>query len=276
MKPAPFDYARASDAAEAVALLAEAGEGAKLLAGGQSLGPMLNLRLARPTLLVDIRRAADLLAIDATDDAVRYGAGTPHAAFEDACVPDATPGWLSAIARGIAYRAVRNRGTVGGSLAHADPGADWPSALLALGATVEILGLGGARRAPLAAIQTGPFAVDLAAGEVLTGVSLPRRSAGARWGYWKFCRKTGEFAKAIGAVLHDPDRGETRAVIGAIEDAPVLIEGAAADALFDDPRAAEELVARHAPALSPAGQRLHAEALARAARIAAAPREAAA
>lgn len=276
MKAAPFDYARAADAAEAVALLAEAGEGAKLLAGGQSLGPMLNLRLARPTLLVDIRRADGLLDVEATDVAVRYGAGTTHAAFEDGRVPDATPGWLAGIARGIAYRAVRNRGAVGGSLVHADPGADWPSALLALGATVEILGPGGARQAPLAEIQTGPFTVALAAAEVLTSVTLPKRSAAARWGYWKFCRKTGEFAKAIGAVLHDPDRGETRAVIGAIEDAPVLIEGAAAEALFEDPRAAEELVARHAPALSPAGKRLHAEALARAAGIAAAPAEAAA
>ena len=227
MKAARFDYVRAVDAADAVRCLGAGGPQTKIIAGGQSLGPMLNLRLARPDKLVDIRRAADLAAVAATADAVVYGAGITHAAFEDRLVPDATPGWLAPIARGIAYRAVRNKGTIGGSVVHADPAADWPTVLLALGAEALTLGPAGPRAAPLADFLVGPFQVALAFDHLLTGLRLPKRGPHARWGYWKFCRKTGEFAKAAAAVLHDPDRGETRAVIGAVERTPILVPDAA-------------------------------------------------
>ena len=266
MKAAAFDYIRATDAADAVRALAAAGPNAKALAGGQSLGPMLNLRLARPSALVDIRRCPDLAGVTESADAITYGAAIPHAAFEDQRVPDATPGWLQGVARGIAYRAVRNKGTIGGSVVHADPAADWPTVLLALGAEVLTLGPAGAQTLPLQSFLKGPFAVALASDEILTGLRLSKRGTAARWGYWKFCRKTGEFAKASAAVLHDPDRGETRAVIGAVEQAPILVPDAAE--LLANPMAAAEIVNRLAPNRSPAARQLHAQALERAAWIA--------
>ena len=111
-----------------------------VIAGGQSLMPMLNLRLVRPTKLIDLRNLGDLRQVQDDGDALIYGAGITHAMIEDGRVPDATPGWLSSIAGDIAYRAVRNRGTIGGSLAHADPAADWLSALTALGGEVHAFG----------------------------------------------------------------------------------------------------------------------------------------
>jgi carbon-monoxide dehydrogenase medium subunit len=125
MKPAPFDYARPSSLADAIALLASDELSLKLLAGGQSLGPMLNLRLVQPDLLVDITAVPELRRAEADGDGVLIGACVTHADIEDGRVPDPTEGVLPAVARGIAYRAVRNRGTIGGSLAHADPAADW-------------------------------------------------------------------------------------------------------------------------------------------------------
>ena len=120
---------------------------AKVLAGGQTLGPMLNLRLAQPALLVDITRIPELAAVSEDADAVTIGATVTHAAIEDGRVPDPTGGFLARVARGIAYRAVRTRGTIGGSLAHADPAADWLSCLAALGAEVVIAGAGRQRGA---------------------------------------------------------------------------------------------------------------------------------
>ena len=139
MKPAPFDYARPSTLSDAIALLRSEGS-VKLLAGGQSLGPMLNLRLVQPDLLVDIAAVPELLRIETEGDGLLIGACVTHADIEDGRVPDPTGGALPAVAGAIAYRAVRNRGTIGGSLAHADPAADWPLALAALGADGRVLG----------------------------------------------------------------------------------------------------------------------------------------
>ncbi|MGH6814515.1 MAG: FAD binding domain-containing protein, partial [Hyphomicrobiaceae bacterium] len=133
MKPAAFDYARPATVEEAVAMLA-ATPGAKVLAGGQTLGPMLNLRLVQPAVLIDIARIAELADVEEDAGSVTLGATVTHAAIEDRRVKDPTGGFLAEVARGIAYRAVRTRGTVGGSLAHADPAADWLSCLTALGA----------------------------------------------------------------------------------------------------------------------------------------------
>ena len=204
MKPAAFDYAAAEDAGAASALLAQAA-GAKPIAGGQSLGPMLNLRLARPPALVDVSRAADMRSVRDEGDAIVYGGAVTHAEIEDGVVPDATPGWLASVARHIAYRAVRNRGTIGGSLAHADPAADWVNVLTALGGEVLLAGKDAARTVALTDFFTGPFATVLADDEVIAGVRLAKRGTAARWGYWKFCLKVGDFAKASAAVLIDPD-----------------------------------------------------------------------
>ena len=150
MKPARFDYARPASLGEAVALLGTRGTVVKCLAGGQSLGPMLNLRLVQPDLLVDITRIPELTRVEEDGDGVLLGACTTHAAIEDGRVPDVTGGVLPAVAQGIAYRAVRSRGTIGGSLAHADPAADWITCLTALGAEIVVHGPSGRRELAVA------------------------------------------------------------------------------------------------------------------------------
>lgn len=231
MKAAAFEYVRPADLGEALRLLAEAGDDARVLAGGQSLGPMLNLRLARPGLLVDIRRLPELWAVEQAPDALIVGAAVTHAAIEDGRIPDVggTVAVLPAVAARIAYRAVRNRGTIGGSLAHADPAADWVTALMALGATAEIVGAAGASRSvALDEFMLGAFRTALGLGEILRAVRIPRLSAAARWGWYKVCRKPGEFAMAIGAVLIDPARNVRRTVMGATGGRPIVLYGGAA------------------------------------------------
>jgi carbon-monoxide dehydrogenase medium subunit len=226
MKPAPFDYARPSTLADAIALLQRENLSVKLLAGGQSLGPMLNLRLAQPDLLVDITAVPDLLRVESEDDGLLIGACVTHADIEDGRVPDPTEGALPAVARAIAYRAVRNRGTIGGSLAHADPAADWISALAALGADAVVRGPGGQRRLPVEQFMAGVFEAALEPDELLEAIRVPRLSPHRRWGFYKFCRKAGEFAHAIGAVLYDPERAVCRVVIGATESTPIVVSDA--------------------------------------------------
>jgi carbon-monoxide dehydrogenase medium subunit len=221
MKPAPFDYARPSTLADAIALLRGGDRSVKLLAGGQSLGPMLNLRLVQPDLLVDITAVPDLLRAETDGDGLLIGACVTHADIEDGRVSDPTEGALPAVARAIAYRAVRNRGTIGGSLAHADPAADWISALAALGAEAIMRGPAGQRRLPVEQFMAGVFEAALAPDELLEAIHVPRLSPQRRWGFYKFCRKAGEFAQAIGAVLFDPERAICRAVIGATESTPI-------------------------------------------------------
>jgi len=219
MKSHAFDYARPKDVAEALKFLAQGGKAA---AGTQSLGPMLNLRLVQPTLLVDLRFIPELKAVSENSEHVSLGACVTHAQIEDGKVPDPTGGFLREVASNIAYRAVRNRGTVGGSLVHADPAADWPSALTLLGATAVIAGPKGRRELPLERFLKGIFETDLSDEELLLCVRIPKRSKAARYGYWKFCRKVGEFPQAIGAALRDPERNETRTVVGATDGAPRL------------------------------------------------------
>jgi carbon-monoxide dehydrogenase medium subunit len=226
MKAAAFDYERPDSLAAAAALLARDDIEVRPLAGGQSLGPMLNLRLVQPELLVDIRRIPELTEIQETDDWLTLGACTTHAAIEDGRVPDATGGVLPAVASGIAYRAVRNRGTIGGSLAHADPAADWVSALAALGAEAVVFDGSDQRMVPADEFVIGPFQTVLHEGEMLQAIRIPRLSGDARWGYFKVCRRAGEFADAIGAVLHDPDRSVLRAVIGATDSPPITLADA--------------------------------------------------
>jgi carbon-monoxide dehydrogenase medium subunit len=199
----------------------------KAIAGSQSLGPMLNLRMVQPQLLVDLRFIEELNIHSENNDGVTLGACVTHAAIEDGRVPDPTCGFMRSIAGNIAYRAVRNRGTLGGSLVHADPAADWPSALTLLGAVAIVAGPRGRREVPVERFVTGLFQTDLTDDEILVAIRIPRRSAAARFGYWKFCRKAGEFPQAIGGALHDPERAEARAVIGATGGAPYLLSSAA-------------------------------------------------
>ena len=223
MKPTRFDYERPSRLEDALALLADGDGSAKILAGGQSLGPMLNLRLVQFGLLVDVTRIPELTRVDEDGDGLVLGACVTHAAIEDGRVPDVTGGALAEVAGGIAYRAVRNRGTIGGSLAHADPASDWISCLAAIGAEVVVCGAAGRRTVAVADFMVGVFETVLAPVEIVEAVRVPRLSPDARFGFYKFCRKTGEFAHAIGAVLHDPERSVLRAVIGATDSTPIVL-----------------------------------------------------
>jgi carbon-monoxide dehydrogenase medium subunit len=226
VKPVDFAYARPRRLADAIALLAESGERGKVMAGGQSLGPMLNMRLVQPELIVDITALDELKQAGKAGDHLVLGACVTHADIEDGRVGDVTNGAMRAVARGIAYRAVRNRGTIGGSLTNADPAADWVSALSALGAEVVVRGAGGARTMAAEAFVTGALETSLTGGELLEAIRVPAHSAGAQWGYYKTCRKTGEYAHAIGAVLLDRARNVFRAVIGATERKPLVLADA--------------------------------------------------
>lgn len=226
MKPPRFDYAVPRSLDEAIALLA-GDPAAKLMAGAQTLGPMLNLRLVHPSLLIDITRIPELTRVEETDEGVLFGACVTHAAIEDGRVPDPSRGALRQVARGIAYRAVRTRGTIGGSLAHADPAADWLSCMAALGAEAIVTDGRARRGIPVSQLMTGVFETALTEREILEAVRVPRRSKRAGFGYHKICRKTGEFAEAIGAVLIDPERDVRRAVAGATDSKPIVFEDAA-------------------------------------------------
>jgi carbon-monoxide dehydrogenase medium subunit len=231
MKPVAFDYERPATLAAAAALLGQAGGFCKVLAGGQSLGPMLNLRLAQPDLLVDITSIPELTVVNDAPDHLEIGACVTHADIEDGRVPDHFGGLLRHVAGRIAYRAVRNRGTVGGSLAHADPAADWLSALALVGAEAQVWSGGKVRAVAVADMVVSSFTTVLGPTELIRSIRVPKLSAGARWGFYKFSQKAGEFAHAIGGILHDPARDRFRAVIGAIETAPIVL--ADATALFD-------------------------------------------
>jgi carbon-monoxide dehydrogenase medium subunit len=235
MKPAPFDFHPCQDIVQALALLA-AGDGMAKVAGGtQSLGPMLNLRLAQPAQLVDVSRLEALRGFALQGDSLRIGAAVTHARIEDGALPDVTLGLLPQVAAGIAYRAVRNRGTLGGSLAHADPAADWVSTMALLGATMVLQGPAGERRVDAGGFFQGPFTTALADDELLVAIDVPVFSGGARWAYRKACRKPGEFAEALVAIWTDPARGTARVVFGALSGMPHVIEGADALAALRTP-----------------------------------------
>ncbi|MCK8784498.1 FAD binding domain-containing protein [Roseomonas sp. NAR14] len=250
MKPPAFDYARPATLPEAFAALLGT-EGAMALGGGQSLLPMLGLRVAAPSLLVDLARLPGLREVTETAARIRIGAGVTHAAIEDGVVADPSRGMLRRVAAGIAYRAVRNFGTIGGAVALADPAADWPACLLALDAVAIIAGPDGERRLPLEALLLGAYTTALEAGEILLGFDVPRLGAASRWGWCKLARKQGAYADSIGAVVLPGDGAPPRIVLGATTSRPALLPHAAAalargeagatlrDALLGDIEAAE-------------------------------------
>ncbi|MEH2473365.1 carbon-monoxide dehydrogenase medium subunit [Nitrobacteraceae bacterium AZCC 2161] len=223
MKPVAFDIVRAHSVAEAVALLLQSGNDACMVAGAQSLGPMLNLRLVRPCLLIDITGIAELTQVDDDGDSLTIGACVTTASIEDGKLPRAGLAMLPAIAANIAYRAVRNRGTIGGSICHGDPAADWPAALCGLGASCIIAGPDGRRSMSIDDFIVAAFENAMGDSEVLVAIRIPRPSAQSRWGYQKLCRKTGEFAMAVGAVMIDAERDIFRMTFGATEGRPIII-----------------------------------------------------
>jgi CO/xanthine dehydrogenase FAD-binding subunit len=226
MKPAPFRYARPATAAEAVTLLASARGDAKLIAGGQSLMPLLNMRLVRPTVLVDLNGARELERIDAAPDGgLVLGALVRHADLAAAPIVRARAPLLAAAARHVGHTAIRNRGTLGGSLAHADPAAELPAALLALDATLGLLGPRGMRRVGADEFFRGLLATALAEDELLAEITVPVAPAG--WGFAEIARRPGDFALAGVAASLD-GRGHARVVGFGVADRPVRLRAAEA------------------------------------------------
>lgn len=219
MKAAKFDYERPATLQAGLQSL-QADGGAKAISGSQSLGPMLNLRLARPARLVDLSAVPEMRGVETRDGWVRIGGSVTHAEIEDGVFPLLRDGLMQRVARGIAYRPVRNRGTLAGSLAHADPAADWVLTMTALGAVLELASASGRREVRMDQFMHGAYTTALAEGEVIAVVRIPVASEQARWGYEKFCRKTGEFAEASCCAMFDPARGFARIVVGALDGAP--------------------------------------------------------
>ena len=264
MKPREFEYVRAHSVEHALTLLAEEDD-VKVLAGGQSLIPTLNMRLSAPKRLVDINDVAEMQGIELQDGYLYVGALTRHAELQQSqLVATHVPLLATAIAH-VAHAAIRNRGTIGGSVAHADPAADWPTALLALGGEVKVVGSGGEKSIPLDGFQVGPFTTGLGWDEVLIGFDLPALGPNTKWGYYKVNRKPGEFADAIGAVIIG---NEARAVCGATESAPFRVfdieeklSGGATELSVADAR---EILSGHDAGFDDYELQIHAVALSRA------------
>jgi carbon-monoxide dehydrogenase medium subunit len=196
MKPAPFEYHRPSSLAETFDLLDRYGDEGRILAGGQSLVPALNLRLATPRAVIDINRLPGLDGIRATPEGLTIGALVRQEALErSALVREHAP--LVAVAvRHVGHTAIRARGTIGGSLALADPAAELPACMVALEATIRVAGRGGHREIAAADFFRGIYTTALAPGEIVTEVVLPRAPAGWRWGFDELARRHGDFALA--------------------------------------------------------------------------------
>ncbi|HEY0716377.1 MAG TPA: xanthine dehydrogenase family protein subunit M [Streptosporangiaceae bacterium] len=193
MIPAPFEYARATSAGHALDLLAEHGDEAKLLAGGHSLLPMMKLRLAVPSVLIDIGALDELAGITTDGDDLVIGATTRHADVAGSELVRAQAPLLAWSAAQVGDPQIRHRGTIGGSLAHADPAADLPLALTALGGSVEVMGPGGHRQVTADDFFAGYFETAMEPGEMLTAVRVPRRPD-EPWGYQKFTRRANDWA----------------------------------------------------------------------------------
>lgn len=254
MKLPPFEYACPTTLSDAVALLASRKGDAKAIAGGQSLVPMLAFRLAAPTLLVDLRKLGGLNQINIAADSVRLGALVRWRDIEDdARLATAHPLLAAAIAH-VSHYQIRNRGTVGGSLAHADPAAEMPGIALACEAEIAVTGSAGSRVIRAADFFQGPLITALAADEIITEVRLPSWPAGRRWGFQEFARRRGDFAMAGAAVFYDTDASgrAMNAHVGVIGvgDTPLRLE--AVEAAINSRMVDEATIAQAARAASAA------------------------
>jgi aerobic carbon-monoxide dehydrogenase medium subunit len=231
MKLPAFEYACPATLAEAVALLA-AGRDAKVLAGGQSLVPMMAFRVASPALLVDLRKLTALRRIDITGDGVRLGAMVRWRDVEDDARLDTAHPLLKAAVAEIAHYQIRNRGTVGGSIAHADPAAEMPGIAVTCDAEIAVVGRAGSRVIDAADFFIAPLVTALAADEIIVEIRLPAWPAKRRWAFREFARRRGDFAMAGTALFYDVD-GDGKACnahVGAIGvgDQPVRLAAAEA------------------------------------------------
>ncbi|MCA1396233.1 xanthine dehydrogenase family protein subunit M [Bradyrhizobium sp. BRP56] len=245
MKPPAFEYAAPSTLAEAVSLLASRNGNAKVISGGQSLMPMLAYRLAAPELLVDLRHLKDLAAIRIEADGVRLGAKVRWCDIENDRRLAVSHPLLAEAIKHVAHYQIRNRGTVGGSVAHADPSAEMPGVALTCDARMTIVGPAGTRVEAAADFFTGPLETSLEPDEILTEVHLPAWPAERRWAFLEFARRKGDFAIAGVALHYDLDGGGriTDAHIGAIGIADRPIRLAEAEAVLNGNQVTDKLIA---------------------------------
>lgn len=217
MKLPPFEYACPTTVSEAVALLASHDGEAKPLAGGQSLVPMLAFRVASPSLLVDLRKLAELRQIKIADDGVTLGAMVRwREILDDARLRKAHPLLVAAVEH-VAHYQIRNRGTVGGSLAHADPAAELPGVVVTCEAKIAVVGKSGGRVIDAANFFEGPLMTALKPDEIITEIRFPAWPAKRRFGFQEFARRRGDFALAAAMLFYDEDGGRVRnAHVGAI------------------------------------------------------------
>jgi carbon-monoxide dehydrogenase medium subunit len=233
MKPPVFDYIAATSVDMAVAALAAAGSEAKIIAGGQSLVPMLNFRLIRPSVLVDINGIAALAYIEEAASGIRIGALTRHYQLETSAVIARHFPVLSCAMTHVAHLAIRNRGTIGGSLSHADPAAELPMLALLLDASLHIASASGTRTVAARDFFLDALTVDLASADILTAIVLPKLPPRTGWGFEEVARRHGDFAlAAVAVMLTIADGAISQARIALTGVGPTPLRAAEAEALL--------------------------------------------
>jgi carbon-monoxide dehydrogenase medium subunit len=220
MKAPSFEYVAARTVGDASVALASEGANTAAIAGGQSLLPMLSLRVATPELVVGLGGLDELREVSISARNVRIGALTTHAEIEDGLFAEAFDGLMQRVASHISYRAVRHHGTIGGSVALADPAADWPGCLIALGATVRISGLRGARSELVENFVQGQYQTSLTPDEIIVGFDVPRPAGPLSWGVFKVARKSGAFANSIAFSVSTGRDGSAAVVLAAAAARP--------------------------------------------------------
>jgi 2-furoyl-CoA dehydrogenase FAD binding subunit len=222
VKPARFDYVRAETLDEALEVLRQDGPDARVLAGGQTLLPMLNMRMARPLVLVDIMRVAELSRVERSDGAIRVGAAVRQGALEQCANLAAQQPLLATALPWVGHAQTRSRGTVCGSVAHADPSAELPLVLVALGGEIEARSRGGARRIAAENFFTGMMSTDLRDDELIEAVRFPLAGGGIGYAFREIGRRHGDFA--IVACAAAVDARAARLAVGGVADRPTARE----------------------------------------------------
>ena len=253
MKLPAFEYACPTSISEAVALLASHDGEAKPLAGGQSLVPMMAFRVASPSLLVDLRKLAELRQIRIAQDGVTLGAMVRwRDILEDARLKSAHPLLVAAVEH-VAHYQIRNRGTVGGSIAHADPAAEMPGIVVTCDAQIAVMGKAGPRVIAAGDFFRGPLMTALKADEIITEIRLPAWPAKRRFGFQEFARRLGDFAMAAAAVFYDDDGGKAHNVhVGVIGVADRPLRLPSVEAVINGQKIDNAVIARAEAAASAA------------------------
>jgi carbon-monoxide dehydrogenase medium subunit len=251
MKLPPFEYACPTTLSDAVALLASHDGEAKPLAGGQSLVPMMAFRVASPSLLVDLRKLLELRQIKIADDGVTLGAMVRwRDILDDARLRKAHPLLVAAVEH-VAHYQIRNRGTVGGSIAHADPAAEMPGIVVTCEAKIAVVGKAGARVIDAANFFQGPLMTALKPDEIITEIRLPAWPAKRRFGFQEFARRRGDFALAAAMLFYDEDGGKARnAHVGAVGVADRPLRLSAVEQVLNGNKIDEAVIAKAEAATS--------------------------